>query len=133
MVTPGDIAEILHTFAGDLRQVGPLASFLGFEPVHAPADLLASRTSPLRQFFVARPDRFGVDELYRVGEATPHPGRVGLYVAVLSNEGWGYRSVDRDRSRRRVARALVERAPQGNARSMFMIVPPQERRRAAGP
>ena len=85
-------------------------------------------TSPLRAFFSARNHWFGVRELYQIGGATTAPASVGLYVAVLSNDGWGRRSADRDRSRRRVARALIERSPGGDARSLFIMVPPPERR-----
>ena len=48
------------------------------------------------------------------------PAEAGLWVGVLSE--WGYRSSDRDRSRRRITRALVEHVP--DRRSLALLVPP---------
>jgi adenine-specific DNA-methyltransferase len=94
-----------------------LASVLGFQPYHTPADLLGGRTNPLNQFLDAR---FGVRQLFRVGGINVDSGSVGLYVAVL--DSWGARSSDRDRPRRRIARALVE-GYLPDARSVFIMVP----------
>ena len=48
------------------------------------------------------------------------PAEAGLWIGVLSD--WGYRSSDRDRSRRRITRALVEHVP--DRRSLALLVPP---------
>src|SRR5439155_5180717 len=97
----------LARFGGDPRRSSELVAELGFEPVGNPVDLLGRGVSGLREFFELRADHFGVSELYRVGARTAPPGTVGVYVAVLAAEG--LRSSDRDRARRRIARALVER------------------------
>ena len=112
-----EVAEALKEFGGDPQRADSLASVLGFEPSRAPADLLAGHATPLNRFLEAR---FGVRELYRVGGIATGTGSAGLYVAVLDN--WGARSSDRDRPRRRVARALIEYAVQ-DARHMFVMVP----------
>ncbi len=122
----GEVAEAIKQFHGDARRAAPLASVLGFEPFSTPADLLAGHTTPLTQFFDSRSDRFGVDQLYRVGGTTTGTGSVGLYVAGLTE--WGMRSSDRDRPRRRIARALVEYQTQ-DARSIFIMVSGAEQRR----
>jgi hypothetical protein len=119
----GEVAEALKKFGGDPQRAGPLASVLGFEPCQSPLDLLGSKFNTLRAFLN---ERFGVKELYRVGFITTDTGSAGLYVAVLSN--WGLRSSDRDRPRRRVARALIECLFQ-DARSFFIIVPSSIQRR----
>jgi len=115
----GEVAEALKQFRGDAQRAAPLASVLGFEPFSTPADLLTGHTTPLTQFFDSRSDRFGVDQLYRVGRTTTDTGSVGFYVAGLIE--WGMRSADRDRPRRRIARALVEYQTQ-DARSIFVMV-----------
>ena len=75
----------------------------------------------LKQFLRGRSDGgFGVSELYRVGSRKADPAEAGLWVGVLSD--WGYRSSDRDRSRRRITRALVEHVP--DRRSLALLVPP---------
>jgi len=112
-----EVAEALKEFGGDPQRADSLASVLGFEPSQAPADLLAGHATPLNRFLEAR---FGARGLYRVGGIATDTGSAGLYVAVLDN--WGARSSDRDRPRRRVARALIEYAVQ-DARHMFVMVP----------
>lgn len=120
MVSSSDVAEALKSFGGDPQQAAPLASFLGFQPISAPEDQLAGPLrGGLKWFFAQRSDNFGVKELYRVGSYDARPGTVGLWVAVLSD--WGLRSTDRDRPRRRIARALVEQVP--DARSLVILVP----------
>lgn len=111
-----EVADAITKFGGDPQKATALASVLGFQPSHTPADLLGGRMTPLNQFLDAR---FGVRQLFRVGAINVDSGSVGLYVAVLDD--WGNRSVDRDRSRRRVARALVEL--ERDARSLFIMVP----------
>ena len=116
MPTLGEIAEAVKGFKGDPQVAQTLASVLGFESVTAPADLLGGPSTPLQRFLEYR---FGVRELYRAGGIQTDTGSAGLYIAVLDD--WGTRSVDRDRSRRRVARALVEL--ERDARSLFIMVP----------
>ena len=116
-----DIAAILRNFRGDPQEAELLAEFLGFEPLSNPQDQLAGPlTAGLRQFFRQRDDRFGVHQLYRIGRQRAQPADVGLFVGVLTD--WGSRSSDRDRPRRRIARALVEQVPE--RRSLALLVPP---------
>lgn len=110
------IAPAVKAFGGDPQRAGPLAQVLGFEPIPSPLDILSGRATPLSRFVEAR---YGVHQLYRVGTAKAQPASVGLYVAVLQD--WGDRSSDRDRARRRVARALVDMGQ--DARSLFFLVP----------
>ena len=118
----GNIAGILQGFGGDPQRAEALATFLGFEPVPNPEDRLAGALSGgLKQFLRGRGDGgFGVSELYRVGSCKAAPAEAGLWIGVLSE--WGYRSSDRDRSRRRITRALVEHVP--DRRSLALLVPP---------
>ena len=118
----GNIASILADFAGDPQRAEQLAEFLGFEPIPSPEDRLAGALSGgLKQFLRGRGDGgFGVSELYRVGGRKADPAEAGLWIGVLSD--WGYRSSDRDRSRRRITRALVEHVP--DRRSLALLVPP---------
>ena len=116
-----DIAAILQDFRGDPQEASALAEFLGFEPLPNPQDQLAGPlTAGLGQFFRQRDDKFGVHQLFRVGRQKAQPADVGLFVGVLSD--WGSRSSDRDRPRRRIARALVEQVPE--RRSLALLVPP---------
>ena len=120
MVIGYDIVTALSDFGGDSQRAAPLASFMGFQPIHSPEDQLAGPLrAGLKWFFGQRSDNFRVKELYRVGAYDAKPGSVGLDVAVLTE--WGMRSTDRDRPRRRIARALVEQAP--DARSTVILVP----------
>ncbi len=123
----GDIQSILADFGGDPQRAGDLAEFLGFEPVPNPEDRLAGALSGgLKQFLRGRGDGgFGVKELYRVGSCKAEPAEAGLWVGVLSD--WGHRSSDRDRSRRRITRALVEHVP--DRRSLALLVPPSTHQR----
>ena len=118
----GNVAHILQSFGGDPQRAGDLAAFLGFEPISNPEDRLAGALSGgLKQFLRGRGDGgFGVSELYRVGGCKAAPAEAGLWIGVLSD--WGYRSSDRDRSRRRITRALVEHVP--DRRSLALLVPP---------
>ena len=122
-----DVAAILSDFGGDPQRAQGLAEFLGFESIPDPAGRLRARqASNLRNFFHnSVGDQFGVHELYRVGERNVRPGTVGLWIAVLSE--WGNRSADRDRARRRVARAMVQQT--GDRRALVLMVPPAEDRR----
>jgi adenine-specific DNA-methyltransferase len=113
------VAQAIQDFGGDLQRSGGLASLLGFTPVQTPADLLGGSPTPLRRFFEARTDRFGVGQLYRLGSIGTDGASVGMYLAVLDN--WGLRSTDRDRARRRVARAVVELTT--DARAVFLMAP----------
>ena len=118
----GNVASILQDFGGDPQRAEDLAAFLGFEPISNPEDRLAGALSGgLKQFLRGRGDGgFGVSELYRVGGRKADPAEAGLWIGVLSD--WGYRSSDRDRSRRRITRALVEHVP--DRRSLALLVPP---------
>ena len=124
MTVGGDdnVAAILSDFGGDPQRAEDLATYLGFEPVSSPEDRLAGALSGgLKQFLRGRGDGgFGVSELYRVGSCTADPAEAGLWIGVLSD--WGYRSADRDRSRRRITRALVEHVP--DRRALALLVPP---------
>ena len=118
----GNVASILQDFGGNPQRAEGLASFLGFEPISNPEDRLSGALSGgLKQFLRGRGDSgFGVGEIYRVGGRKADPAEAGLWVGVLSD--WGYRSSDRDRSRRRITRALVEHVP--DRRSLALLVPP---------
>ena len=118
----GNVAGILRDFGGDPHKAEDLASFLGFEPISNPEDRLAGALAGgLKHFLRGRGDGgFGVSELYRVGSRKADPAEAGLWVGVLSD--WGYRSADRDRSRRRITRALVEHV--ADRRALALLVPP---------
>ena len=122
LAADGNVAAILSDFGGDPQRAEGLAEFMGFEPISNPEDRLAGPLSGgLKQFLRGRSDGgFGVSELYRVGSRKADPAEAGLWVGVLSD--WGYRSSDRDRSRRRITRALVEHVP--DRRSLALLVPP---------
>ena len=122
LAADGNVAAILSDFGGDPQRAEGLAEFLGFQPVSNPEDRLAGPLSGgLKQFLRGRDDGgFGVSELYRVGSCKADPAEAGLWIGVLSD--WSYRSSDRDRSRRRITRALVEHVP--DRRSLALLVPP---------
>ena len=122
LAADGNVAAILSDFGGDPQRAEGLAEFLGFEPISNPEDRLAGVLSGgLKQFLRGRGDGgFGVSELYRVGSFKADPAEAGLWIGVLSD--WGYRLSDRDRSRRRITRALVEHVP--DRRSLALLVPP---------
>ena len=122
LAADGNVEAILSDFGGDPQRAGVLAEFLGFEPISNPEDRLAGALSGgLKQFLRGRGDGgYGVSELYRVGSRRADPAETGLWVGVLSD--WGYRSSDRDRSRRRITRALVDHVP--DRRSLALLVPP---------
>ncbi len=122
LAADGNVASILADFGGDPRHAEGLAAFLGFEPIPNPEDRLSGPLSGgLKQFLQGRGDGgFGVRELYRVGSRRADPAEAGLWVGVLDD--WGYRSADRDRSRRRITRALVEHV--ADRRALALLVPP---------
>ena len=122
LVADDNVTSILAEFGGDPQQAEGLAEFLGFEPIPNPEDRLAGALSGgLKQFLRGRGDRgFGISELYRVGTCKAAPAEAGLWVGVLSD--WGHRPTDRDRSRRRITRALVEHV--SDRRSLALLVPP---------
>ena len=114
-----NLTAILQNFRGDPQEASALAEFLGFEPLPNPQDQLAGPlTAGLRQFFRQRDDKFRVHQLFRVGRQKAQPADVGLFVGVLSD--WGSRSSDRDRPRRRIARALVEQVPERRSGNIFV-------------
>lgn len=114
----GEIAEALRRLEGNPQKASSLAAILGFEPVQSPVDLLSGQITPLIRFLDAK---FGVNQLYRVGGIDTDSGTAGLYMAMLND--WGGRSSERDRPRRRLARALVEY--QKDARAILIMVPNQ--------
>ena len=120
--TNDNVKEILTEFGGDPQKADGLAKFLGFDPIPNPEDQLAGALSGgLKQFIRGRTDRgFGVSEFYRVGRCKADPAEAGLWIGVLDD--WGFRSTDRDRSRRRITRALVDHVP--DRRSLALLVPP---------
>ena len=119
--TAADVSDLLRSFQGNPQQAQHLARFLGFEPIPNPQDQLAgANATTLSQFFRSRDDQFGVTQLYRVGTRQAPPATAGLWIAVLSQ--WSHRSSDRDRTRRRISRALVELT--ADRRSLAMLVPP---------
>ena len=122
LAADGNVASILADFGGDPRHAEGLAAFLGFEPIPNPEDRLSGPLSGgLKQFLRGRGDGgFGVRELYRVGSRRADPAEAGLWVGVLDD--WGDRSADRDRSRRRITRALVEHV--ADRRALALLVPP---------
>ena len=122
LAADGNVAAVLSDFGGDPQRAEGLAEFLGFEPISNPEDRLAGALSGgLKQFLRGRGDGgTRVSELYRVGSCKADPAEAGLWIGVLSD--WGYRSSDRDRSRRRITRALVEHVP--DRRSLALLVPP---------
>ena len=122
LAADGNVAAMLSDFGGDPQRAEDLAEFLGFQPISNPEDRLAGALSGgLKQFLRGRGDGgFGVSELYRVGSCKADSAEAGLWIGVLSD--WGYRSSDRDRSRRRITRALVEHVP--DRRSLALLVPP---------
>ena len=122
LAADGNVTSVLSDFGGDPQRAEGLAQFLGFEPIPNPEDRLAAPLSGgLKQFLRGRSyGGFGVSELYRVGSCEADPAEAGLWIGVLSD--WGYRSSDRDRSRRRITRALVEHVP--DRRSLALLVPP---------
>jgi adenine-specific DNA-methyltransferase len=118
-----EVSAALRQFAGDPQQSGRLAEILGFTPITMPADMLLGAATPLNRYL--NPE-YGINELYRVGSAAADGGSVGLYIAVLVE--WGSRSRDRDKARRRVARALVEQGLP-DSRCIVILVPNKLQRR----
>ena len=116
---------MLRDLARDPHAAQDIATALGFEPVSSPVDLLNGAPSALRAFFERRQDRFGVESLYRVGATEAPPGTVGLYVAVIRR--WGAQLTERERSRRRLALALLD---YGDGRNLCFAVPPASERGA---
>ena len=113
----------LREFAGNPQRAQGIASFLGFEPILYPVDILSgNKPDGLGQFFGVRQNefQFGVKEFYRVGSHEADPTGIGLWVGVLDD--WGQSSADRDRPRHRIAKALVEQIQQPN--SLAFMTPP---------
>ena len=102
------IRTALLEFAEDTKSPA-LPAALGLKPVAAPSDLLQLPSQP-----IAKPLSTVASGLFRVGGAETAEGNAGMYVVPLHE--WGQRSSDRDRARRRVAKALVEYAPYGDRR-----------------
>lgn len=113
----------LRKFAGNPQRAQVIASFLGFESIAYPDDMLSGNTAGgLGHFFGVQQDRFdfGVKEFYRIGTREADSTGIGLWVGVL--EDWGQSSADRDRPRHRIAEALVEHIQEPN--SLAFMTPP---------
>ena len=117
--------RVLRDFAKDPQAAQDIATALGFEPVPSPVDLLNGAPSALRAFFERRQDRFGVESLCRVGATDATPGTVGLYLATIRR--WSAQPTERERSRRRLALALLD---YGDGRNLCFAVPPASERGA---
>jgi adenine-specific DNA-methyltransferase len=89
-----------------------LASEIGMTPQPNAPNLVANRTSA-----ISRELDGVVDALYRVGEATLGSLTAGLYLAPLCVP-WPKRSSERERYRRRIAKAVAER----NARVIVIML-----------
>jgi hypothetical protein len=86
----------------------PLAEALGLRPIRHAANLVAQKGVPTE---LAKQLSDYVDGFYRVGEADLGEGTtVGMYLAPLNE--WLPRSSDRERHRRKIAKALVEHQQQ---------------------
>lgn len=109
------IKSALLEFAANPTSSAALPAVLGLNPVPAPSDVLHDRTQPISGALSAV-----AEGLYRVGAVDTDMGSAGLYVVPLHE--WGARSADRDRARRRVAKALVEHAPYGDRRWLIALV-----------
>ncbi len=102
-------------FAASPTSSAALPAVLGLNPVPAPSDVLHDRTQPISAALSAV-----AEGLYRVGAVDTDMGSAGFYVVPLRE--WGARSADRDRARRRVAKALVEHAPYSDRRWLIVLV-----------
>jgi len=108
------IRSALLEFAANPTSSAALPVAIGLNPVAAPSDLLHERTHPISSALSAV-----AAGLYRVGSMDADIGTAALYVVPL--QVWGARSSDRDRARRRVAKALVEHAPYGDRRWLIAL------------
>jgi adenine-specific DNA-methyltransferase len=110
------LVTALQELSHDPRSAGPLVRELGFTPVNNPTDLIGpGSTSQL-----AVDLRGDVDRLFRVGQKTfGSAGAVAVYVAYLSE--WRERSAERERYRRRLARAITLHG-QGDARFIVIML-----------
>jgi adenine-specific DNA-methyltransferase len=113
------IRSALLDFAANPTSSAALPVVLGLNPVAAPSDVLHDRTQPISGVLSAV-----AEGLYRVGAVDTDIGSAGLYVVPLRE--WGARSADRDRARRRVAKALVEHAPYGDRRWLIALTGGQD-------
>lgn len=91
-----------------------LATALGMEAALAPVDFLADPASAIRSRLEG-----AVERLTRVGAYEHGGARAALWVASIPE--WGDRPSERERVRRRIAKALVELAPAGD-RNVLIIV-----------
>ena len=113
------IRSALLEFAANPTSSAALPAALGLNPVAAPSDLLHDRTQPISGALSTV-----AEGLYRVGAVDTDMGTAAFYVVLLQN--WGVRSSDRDRARRRVAKALVEHAPYGDRRWLIALTGGQD-------
>lgn len=122
LTTRDAVAEALLGFEGEPDAAQNVALALGFIPVPSPVEILTGPPSPLRAFFGRSEDRSGLDGLYRVGSLDASPGTAGLYLAVIRQ--WGSVPYDRERARRRLARALLNF---GDGRNLCLLFPSTSR------
>jgi hypothetical protein len=92
-----------------------LATALGFSAIDHPINYLSDSTSEVFKRIGS-----GLEVLSRVGGHEADHGRAGLWVA--AQPLWGDRSVDRDRVRRKIAKALVEFAPGGDRNVLLVLI-----------
>ena len=98
----------------------PLADALGMRPIRNAANLVAPKGVPTE---LAKQLSDYVQGFYRVGEADLGEGTaVGLYLAPLTE--WQRRSSDRERYRRKIAKALIEQQ-QRDARWIVILLDPR--------
>ena len=100
--------------AVSVDRFGPLAEALGFDAVAHPINYLADASGELARRLTPL-----AGSLLRIGAFGSQPGRAGLWVASLPE--WDDRKGNRERARRRLARALVELAPAGD-RNVLLVV-----------
>lgn len=101
LLEENDFVTGLQTLSRDERSAEPLVRELGFEAVKSPIDLVGpGETSQL-----ASELRADIHRLFRVGQKTLGGGTVAIFLAYLNE--WPERSADRERYRRRLARAIT--------------------------
>ncbi|MDI6711610.1 MAG: N-6 DNA methylase [Anaerosomatales bacterium] len=91
-----------------------LATALGMEAAPAPVDFLADPASAIRSRLEGAAGR-----LHRVGAYERGGARAALWVAAIPE--WGDRPSERERIRRRIAKALVELAPAGDRNVLVVL------------
>lgn len=103
----------------------PLVQALGMRPIHSAVDMVGKYGPPSA---LAEQVTDYVKAFYRVGEAELGGTTVGVYLVPLAE--WERRSSDREKYRRRIAKALVEHQ-QGDARWLAILLDPRGASREA--